>query len=147
MHGGRFNRPGTLALYTALTIIGAIREASPLGKPFHPITLCQYAVDCDNILDTRDAKVLKREAISAEDLSCPAWRIDMFAGRMPASQKLSEKLGEKGYAGLIVKSFAPGAASGEHNLVLWRWRKRRPHKIAVIDQEKRLPRNAASWQD
>ncbi len=146
LHGGRFNRQGALALYTSLTVIGAVREVSPLGKPFHPITLCQYAVDCDNILDTRDPAALAEEGLEFADLECPTWRSDMFAGRTPASHDAAEKLGERGYAGLIVKSFAIGAGAEEFNLVLWRWSKRRPHKVVVVDPQRRLPRDRASWE-
>ena len=51
-HGGRFNRPGTPALYTALRPETAWLEAQQ-GFAFkaQPMTMCAYDVDCADILD------------------------------------------------------------------------------------------------
>jgi RES domain-containing protein len=51
-----------------------------------------------------------------------------------------------GHAGILVPSFAPGAGPDDHNLVLWRWGARRPHKIRVYDPSGRLPKNQLSWK-
>lgn len=144
--GGRFNRVGVSALYTSVTVVGAIREASPLGKPFQPLTLCQYAADCDNILDTRDAKARRREKLADDNLTCENWRREMLDGKTPASHALADRLIEKGYAGMIVKSFAVGAAADEFNLVFWKWRRNRPFKLVVVDPDRRLPRDRTSWK-
>lgn len=44
-----------------------------------------------------------------------------------------------GYVGMRVPSFAPGAGADDVNLVLWRWSDRRPSRVALIDDEGRLP--------
>jgi len=51
-HGGRFNPPGTLALYTALSPKTAWTEAQQ-GFPFkaQPMTLVAYRVDCEQVID------------------------------------------------------------------------------------------------
>jgi len=140
LYGGRFNRRGVSALYTSLDVLVAIREASPLGSPFHPLTLCQYRVDCENIFDTRDPKAMKREKVSEEELECPSWNEQMLDGKIPASQQLADRLLACDYAGILVRSFARGAGPNDMNLVLWKWTKRRPHKLTLFDPDHRLPK-------
>ena len=53
---------------------------------------------------------------------------------------------EVGLAGIIVPSFAEGANPDAKNLVLWRWSEDLPHRVSIIDLERRLPRNDASWR-
>lgn len=146
LHGGRFNRRGRAALYTSRDVLVAVREASPLGAPFHPLTLCQYRVDCENVFDTRDPKALKREKVSPRELECPSWNQEMLEGRVPSSQELAERLIDRGYAAMIVRSFAHGTGPEDMNLVLWKWTKRRPHKVTLFDPDHRLPKNASSWR-
>ena len=144
--GGRFNRPGVAALYTSLDVLGAIREASPLGAPFHPITLCQYRVDCEDLFDAQDPNALRRERVQRRDLACPSWNQEMLEGKVSASQRVADELVQKGYAGMVVRSFASGAAAEDINLVLWKWTTRRPHKITLFDPEHRLPKDRSSWK-
>lgn len=142
LYGGRFNRRGIPALYTSLDVLVAIREASPLGAPFHPLTLCQYRIDCEHIFDTRDPKAMKRERVSKDELNCPSWNEQMLDGKVPASQHLANRLLARNYAGMLVRSFARGAGPNDMNLVLWKWTKRRPHKVTLFDPNHRLPRKA-----
>jgi len=138
LYGGRFNRRGIPALYTSLDVLVAIREASPLGAPFHPLTLCQYRIDCEHIFDTRDPKAMKRERVSKDELECPSWNEQMLDGKIPASQHLANRLLARNYAGMLVRSFARGAGPNDMNLVLWKWTKRRPHKVTLFDPDHRL---------
>lgn len=140
LYGGRFNRQGISALYTSLDVLVAIRETSPLGGPFHPLTLCQYRVDCEDIFDTRDPKAMKRERVSEDELDCPSWNEQMLDGKIPASQQLADRLLARHYAGMLVRTFARGAGLNDMNLVLWKWTKRRPHKVTLFDPDHRLPK-------
>jgi len=45
-----------------------------------------------------------------------------------------------GYQGLLVRSFAPGAAADDLNLVLWKWGNAAPARMILIDDENRLSR-------
>ncbi len=52
----------------------------------------------------------------------------------------------EGQAGILVPSFAPEATEADHNLVLWRWSDRRPHRGRVFDPTGRLPKDQLSWR-
>jgi RES domain-containing protein len=56
-----------------------------------------------------------------------AWFLDAASHGEPASWRIAERLLAEGYAGLLTPSFAPGATSEAHNVVLWKWVRRSPH--------------------
>ena len=62
----------------------------------------------------------------------------MHGGTVPASQALADRLIAAGYVGMKVRSFAPGSADNDLNLVLWRWGDRLPSRVVLIDDEGRL---------
>jgi len=145
-HGGRFNARGRAALYTALSPLTAIREASPFGRPMEPVTLCEYAAACDAVFDATDAAMLAAEAVAPAELDCPDWELRMLRGQEVPSQALAERLIARGYAALLVPSFARGAGPQDVNLVFWRWGEGTPSSVRVIDPGQRLPRDRRSWQ-
>lgn len=145
-HGGRFNRPGVPALYTSLSPLTALLEASPLGRPMQPITLCAYKVDARPVFDSRNPTMRVAHRVDAADLACPGWNREMLEGKVPASQSLAERLRAYGFVGMLVRSFARGAGSGDDNLVFWRWGDDLPSRVRVIDDDRRLPRHPASWR-
>jgi RES domain-containing protein len=63
-------------------------------------------------------------------------------GRSPASWRVAASLRENGAAGILVPSFARGAAPEMTNLVLWRWGSDLPHRVRLFDPEGRLTRYA-----
>ena len=139
-HGGRFNRRGVPALYCSLSQIAAIQEATPLGRPMQPLTLCAYEVDADPVFDTSDPSQLRESGFREADLACPTWEADMLDGRVAASQRFAESLVEAGYVGMLVRSFAVGASEDDVNLVMWRWGDIYPTRVTVIDEQDRLAR-------
>ena len=141
-HGGRFNRRGIPALYTSLSPLTAIREAQPLGRPMQPLTLCAYEVDVEPIVDTLDEDQCRALGVNDSDLLCPTWEAEALAGAVPASQALADRLIAAGYAGMRVRSFAPGASTTDLNLVMWKWGSDRPHRVVLIDDEGRLSGSA-----
>lgn len=145
-HGGRFNRRGRPALYTALSPLTAIREASPFGRPMEPLTLCEYAVACRDVFDATDPGCRAAEDVCERDLACPDWELRMLKGEPVPSQDLAERLIARGYAALLVPSQARGAGPGDLNLVFWSWAPDPPHRVRVIDSDRRLPRDRRSWQ-
>ena len=167
-HGGRFNRRGVPALYTALDPKTAWMEAQQ-GMPFkaQPLTLVAYRLDCEPIADLTDGDVLVSAGIDPADLACP-WEGLVARGLVPPSWRLVDALLDAGFHGAIVPSFAPGAALSPEmpwrghsdaslgqaadwsgygrNLVLWTWSDQPPCQIQVIDDFGRLPLNDASWR-
>ena len=136
-HGGRFNRPGVAALYLALTRDGAFREANQgfrLKEP--PSTIVSYDVDCDNLVDLRSPLVRREWAVTLPDLRS-AW---VAQPETPPTWELADRLIAAGHAGILVRSFAPGAPATDTNLVLWTWGPKVPHKVVPYDPEGRLGR-------
>ena len=137
-YGGRFNRRGMPALYCSLSQITAIREATPVGRPMQPLTLCAYQVDAEPVFDATDQMRLRESDVLEAELACPTWQADMLDRGVAASQRLAERLVAAGYVGLLVRSFAVGASKGDLNLVMWRWGNAHPTRVALIDEEGRL---------
>lgn len=144
-HGGRFNPKGVPALYLALDILGAIREAQQgLPRKIDPMVLCSYEVDCENVVDLTSPDVRLDLLISPADLA-GGWLLSAQAGGTPSSWTVAKRLIASGVAGAIVPSFAPGATSADRNLVLWRRGPDLPYSVSVHDPSGRLPKNALPW--
>ena len=145
IRGARFNPQGTPALYLALTLIGAIKEANQgFVRKIDPCVLCSYEVDCEDVCDLRTPDDQAREGFSSDDVAC-AWMTCLSEGERPPSWRVHDRLVGLGRAGILVPSFAPGAVATDANLVLWRWGAKFPHRVSVIDPSGRLPRNQLSW--
>lgn len=143
LRGARFNPKGVSALYLALGIIGAVKEANQgFAHRIDPCILCSYEVDCDHISDLRTEAGRDAAGISLAEMSCP-WMDFIARGKRPPSWAVHDRLSKES-AGVLVPSFAPGAGEDDHNLVLWRWDDPQ-HKVGLIDPQQRLPRNQASW--
>lgn len=144
-HGGRFNRPGTPALYTSLRPEAAWAEAQQ-GFPFkaQPLTICQYDVDCTDMADLTDPAVLGTAGIDVGVLDC-AWERIVADGGTPPSWTLVDRLRTEGVAGVLVRSCAPAAMPTDVNAVFWVCQPVPPHKVQVVDDEGRLPRDLRSW--
>ncbi len=140
-YGGRFNRAVVPALYTSLSPVTAMREASSVGRPLQPITLCAYTVDAEPIFDILDPLQREAEGVTEAEFHCPDWEQKMLMGIIPASQGLAERLSAGGYVGMRVRSFTPGATADDLNLVFWRWGNLRPSRVVLIDDEARLPKD------
>ena len=144
--GGRFNRPGVTALYTSMSLETAWLEAQQ-GFAFkaQPMTLCAYEVDCEGVLDlTTDAGRVVAGTSLAELGS--AWEDSATAGKPVPTWLLADRLIGSGYAAIIVPSFAARATARDANLVFWKWAAVPPHKVVVVDDERRLPINQDSWK-
>lgn len=147
VHGGRFNRIGTACFYSALSLETAWLEAQQ-GFAFkaQPLTICSYRAELADILDLTDSAVRDAAQATLSQLGC-AW--ERLAGdRKPVpTWELVDRLIAIGCAGVIVPSFASRATPEDRNLVLWSWGHNPPHRLQVIDDEHRLPRDQSSWRD
>lgn len=136
-HGGRFNPKGMPALYTAQSVMTAIREANQIGT-LQPTTLVAYEADIGPIFDGTDSAALAVQGLSPADLAADDWRARMLAGGKAPTQELAERLKASGFAGMQVRSFAKGATDADLNLVLWVWGPDAPTKLRLVDDEGRL---------
>jgi RES domain-containing protein len=147
VHGGRFNPEGIPALYLALSLETAIREANrEFAFKIDPCVLYCYDVNCADIADLRTEVGRSEHAAALAELLC-GWGSDLLQRREPASWRLARRLIARGIAGILVPSFAPGAAPHDENLVLWDWSDRPPHQVTVFDPSGRLPRTQLSWDE
>ncbi len=136
--GGRFNIKGQEALYLSLSPITALAECTQgFANRMLPLTLCEYDIDCADIIDLTDPAMRKAEGVAFEDMAC-AWLTHQRAGKVAPSQAVAKALMKKGYSGALVPSFVPGIAAGSTNLVLWRWGDRALNRVVVYDPENRL---------
>lgn len=137
LHGGRFNPKGISALYTAMSVMTAIREANQIGT-LQPTTLVSYEADITPIFDATNADALGEYGTAPDDLAANDWRIRMLTEGKAPTQILAERLIADGYAGLRVRSFVAGATAEDMNKVLWVWGNALPTKLMLIDDEGRL---------
>ena len=143
--GGRFNRKGEPALYLSLRIVTAVGECTQgFSKRLQPLTICEYDVDCEPVVDLRTDATRAALGVALADLDCP-WLTLMLAGKEPSSWRVTEQLRASGHAGILVPSFVPGASADDVNLVLWDWGSTLPRKVEVFDPSSRLPTDQASW--
>jgi RES domain-containing protein len=141
LRGARFNPPGVPALYLSLDAIGAVNEvAQGFAGRIPPTVLCEYDIDCEDVVDLRDATSQQAAGTSLDVLSC-AWKL---ASPAPSQQLAARLIGE-GAAGILVQSFAIGAPPQHANLVLWKWGADLPWRVEVFDPSGRLPKNQLSW--
>lgn len=145
IRGARFNPKGVPALYLALEIVTAVKEANQgLARRIDPCVLCSYDVDCDDIVDLRTPETRDEAGVRLKDMAC-AWMDALADGKHPPSWTIYRSLTAEGKAGILVPSFAPGASTDDHNLVLWAWGGDLPHRVRVVDPNGRLPRDQRSW--
>ena len=138
-HGGRFNRKGTLALYTSLDPMTAWCEAQQ-AFPFkpQPMTLVAYDIDCARVIDLTREATLSTLGAAAADLAC-AWEDLADRGETPPTWLLADRLIAQGAHGAIATSQAPGSRPDAANLVLWH--RSSECRIEVIDDFGRLPQS------
>lgn len=145
-YGGRFNPVGVEALYTSLSETTALAEYhQSFPRRPQPTTLCAYDVDCTDIIDLTDAATAKQHKIKPGELDC-AWELLLADRKTPPSWQLATRLRKQNCAGIIVPSLAPNTPSNGKNLVIWHWGDTLPHRVILIDDDNRLPKNQDSWK-
>jgi RES domain-containing protein len=136
-YGGRFNPKGVPALYTATTVLTALRESNQVGD-LQPTTLVCYRAEIEMVFDARDTAALGAAGLDEASLADRTWRDQMKKSGEARTQGFARNLIAEGYNGLLVRSFAKGFDPGDMNLVLWRWGESGPSRLELIDDEDRL---------
>ncbi|TPJ31495.1 MULTISPECIES: RES family NAD+ phosphorylase [unclassified Mesorhizobium] len=137
-YGGRFNPKGMPALCASTSILTALREANQVGD-LQPTTLVTYRAEIEAVFDAGDATALTAMGLDAAALADPTWRDQMRDHGEAHTQRFAREMFAQGYNGLLVPSFAKGAAAiGDLNLVLWRWGDTAPSRLELIEDEQRL---------
>jgi len=137
-HGGRFNPKGVGALYTSVNLKTAWLEAQQgFAYKTQPLTIVTYQVQCEDLLDLTNPKILKQFKITRDILNCP-WELMIDEGETPPTWELVNTLISKGVAGIRVPSFAFNAQQDDINIVFWDWSDQGPHQVLAIDDEDRL---------
>lgn len=137
LYGGRFNPRGIPALYASTAILTAVREVNQVGD-LQPTTLVAYRAEIQTVFDATNAANLAAADLDEAALADPTWRDQIRSLGQARTQRLARELVAQGYNGLLVRSFAKGAAAGGLNLVLWRWGDSAPSSLELIDDEHRL---------
>ena len=137
--GGRFNARGAAALHTSLSPHTALRESSQVGA-LQPTVLVGYEADLESVFDATSSEALEARDVCLDLLAAPTWRDEMAGGRLSRTQSFAADLVRDGFAGLLIRSFARGAAPTDLNLVLFRWGDGAPTRLVLVDDEGRLSR-------
>jgi RES domain-containing protein len=116
---------------------GAVAEVTQgFAHKFHPLTLCSFKADCAGIVALSTDTARAAAGVSLEDMACA--RMDgISSDRKPASWALHARFG-KTAAGLLVPSFAHGAAPGTADFTLWHWGSGLPRRVTVFDPQNML---------
>lgn len=96
LYGGRFNRKGTSALNTSLSIMTALREANQVGS-LQPTTLVSYDADIEQVFDSRDDATLRAEGMDAAALANMTWREQMKASGEAKTLTFARRLAAAGF--------------------------------------------------
>lgn len=127
-NGGRWNRPGTKALYLSEQVETAFAEyQQEIGV--RPGTFVVYDLKAEDLADLTDAASLNALAISERELRCPWKSIAWVDGETPPTWALADRL-EPDHPGVRVPS-VPYA--GGTNIVLWRWNDPGAPQIKALD--------------
>jgi RES domain-containing protein len=141
-HGGRWNPPGTAALYMSETLTTAIAEyEQDLG--IRPGTLCAYEVSASPIADLTAPATLEKLAVTHADLLTPWKQVLLVERRRPSTWDIAERLIASGVCGVRV----PSARAAGANLVLWRWNLDRKCRVKALDPLGDLPKDQRSWRE
>lgn len=124
--GGRWNAPGTPALYLSADHATAIAEY--MQSLIHPGTLAPYDINSEAILDLTNPDVRARSGVADTLLILPWRRIRDIDRAEPDSWNLAREAIAAGFDGCQV----PSVQNGGSNLVLWRWGDSGAH-VALVD--------------
>lgn len=135
-YGGRWNAPGTAAVYGSLDPETAMAEALSHYRYYHipeqaamPRLFAALEVELAEVLDLRDAALRRRLRLGLRELTGADWRAALEAGMRTLSQQLGSAAAEAGFEGLLVPSLA---RVGGSNLVVFPGAMRKSSRIRAL---------------
>lgn len=132
--GGRWNRPGQLAVYAALEFMTAVGEFwQEIAS--RPGTFFALDLSVAGILDVREPAVAAALGIAHADLLCPWQKMWFFDDLEPPTWRACDIARTAGARGLLTPSSR--VADGT-NLVLWDWSGQEA-EIMVFDPSREMP--------
>jgi RES domain-containing protein len=140
--GGRFNRPGTEALYLSLEATTAMAEYQQTSPFLPPCTLCSYAVALRALVDLRQWRDGAPWHDLWRDWRCN-WRAMLFDDHIePPTWDLADMARAAGHTGIV---FPSETSAGGTNVVVYTDRLAGGNTVEVIDPGGLLPRDQSSW--
>lgn len=138
--GGRWNSVGMPCWHAACDAATAWAEFRQ-GFVQHPAILIQFMLEGARLADISNSVGLDALGLTGAVNRCE-WRRVLDEGAVPETHDLARRLVRKGYHGLIYPStMSPGGRA----VALWRWNRRGAPRLAVVDQEQRVPKHPAAW--
>ena len=139
----QITRNPTRSVRIGLTVIGADHPVAVQSMTATHTQNIDATVEQVNALHAAGADVVRVAVDNTKDAAALAdgtWRDEMKASGEARTQAFARRLIAGGYHGLLVRSFAPGAAADDLNLVLWKWGDAAPARVILVDDENRLSR-------
>lgn len=141
LKGGRLNRPGVHALYLADSTETAIAEYVQLSSLMPALTLVQYQVVLQRVVDFRQGYAPGAWQPLWQELNCN-WRNDAFLqGAEPPSWVIADEVQTSGATGVLF----PSTKGKGVNLVIYTDALSPEDRISVLDPTQALPRDQSSW--
>lgn len=114
---GRYSTAEQRTLYLSSSPEGVVAAMAAHGGVRDDLTVLQFDVHADGIVDLRDPAALEAAGVDLQDAVAP-WQDTVSASGIPSSWRFRQRLETQGAAGLIDPS---RTQSGLWHLVLFRW--------------------------
>jgi len=133
-HAQRFNPEGVPALYTATDPQTVLREKMQEGV-LQPLLIVAIWAEVAGLFDGRDGAELARFGATMAGIGRDDWREEAEREGLSEGQRLAVALRKAGYGGMVVPSYAEGAAERDVNIVFWDWGDGTEARLRVVDDE------------
>ena len=138
LQGGRWNRPGQVAIYAALEFLTAVGEYwQELAS--RPGTFFAIDVAVANVLDVRKPAVGTTLGMTRADLLCAWQKMWFFDDLEPPTWRGCDVARKSGANGLLIPSSRVADGS---SLVLWDWTAESA-ELLIFDPNREMPRAPA----
>ncbi len=142
--GGRFNRPGSEALYLSRAPQTALDEYRQGSTITPPATLAAYFVTLDRVADLSAGYDPAIWSAPWREWNCNWRKISRIDKKAPPSWLISDELIKDGFGGLLFPSLRH---AGGTNLVIFTANLTAADALKVHDPDRLLPSDQSSWRN